>query len=97
MLDTLIKKLAIILVLCGGIACILYFTDLGNLLNGAVEETVEKFKDETKSKVEEKKKEIKEEVIKVENKIESNIEEIEDKIEQEKDKLENEIREKLRF
>ena len=76
MLDTLIKKLAIILVLCGGIACILYFTDLGSLFNGAVEEKVEKFKDETKAKVEEKKKEIKEEVSKVENKIENNIEEI---------------------
>ena len=46
MLDSIIKKLAIVLVLCGGIACLLYFTDLGALLNGEVEKKVEELKEQ---------------------------------------------------
>ena len=34
MLDGIIKKLAIILALCGGIACVIYFTDIGAILKG---------------------------------------------------------------
>ena len=40
MLDSVIKKLSLILVLCGGIACIIYFTDLGAILKGEAEEKV---------------------------------------------------------
>ena len=57
MLDSIIRKLAIVLVLCGGIACLLYFTDLGALLNGEVEKKVEEFKVE--EKIEEKVDELK--------------------------------------
>jgi len=80
MLDTLIKKLAIVLVLCGGIACLLYFTDLGAILNGEVEKKVEEIKEKAEEKIEAKKEEIKEEVDKVEDKIDSNVEKVEDKV-----------------
>ena len=91
MLDGIIKKLAIILVLCGGIVCLLYFTDLGALFNGEVKKKVQEFKKETEEKIEAKKEEVKEaieekkEVIekkvkKVEDKVESNVEEVKDKI-----------------
>ena len=80
MLDTLIKKLAVVLVLCGAIASLLYFTDLGALVNGQAKKKVEEFKKETKEKIETKKKEVKAEVKKVEDKIESNVEKVEDKI-----------------
>ena len=56
MLDTVIKKLSIILVLCGGIGCLLYFTDIGDLLNGEFEKKVNEFKKETKEKIEAKKR-----------------------------------------
>ena len=90
MLDTVIKKLSIILVLCGGIGCLLYFTDIGDLLKGEVEKKVNDFKKETKEKIEAKKEEVKEviegkkeevekKVDKVENKVESNIEKVKDK------------------
>ena len=97
MLDTVIMKLAIVLVLCGGIASLLYFTDLGALFSGEakkkVKEKVEEFKKETEEKieakkeeieeaVEEKKEEVEEEVQKVEDKIESNIEKVKDKADQ---------------
>ena len=52
MLDGIIKKLAIILVLCGGIVSLLYFTDLGAILKGEAKKKVEK-------KVEEFKKDVK--------------------------------------
>ena len=42
MLDNIIKKLAIILTLCGGIALVLYFTDLGAILKGEAKKKVEK-------------------------------------------------------
>ena len=55
MLDTLIKKLVVVLVLCGGIASLLYFTDLGALFSGEakkkVKEKVEEFKKETEEKI----------------------------------------------
>ena len=41
MLDTVIKKLSVILTLCGGIAILLYTTDLGALFNGEVKKKVE--------------------------------------------------------
>lgn len=91
MLDTVIKKLSVILALCGGIAILLYTTDLRALFNGEVKKKVEKFKEETEQKIEEKKEEIEEaveakkdsikkEVKEVEDKIESNIEKVEDKV-----------------
>ena len=80
MLDSIIKKLAIVLVLCGGIACLLYFTDLGALLNGEVEKKVEELKEKAEEKIEEKKEEVKEEVEKVEEKIEDNVEKVEEKV-----------------
>tara|TARA_R100001530_G_scaffold122967_4_gene90768 strand:- start:217 stop:531 length:315 start_codon:yes stop_codon:yes gene_type:complete len=104
MLDTLIKKLAVVLTLCGGIACLLYFTDLGALFNGEVKKKVEEFKKETEEKieakkeevkeaVEEKKEEVKEEVKKVEDKIDSNIEKVKDKVDElKKIKLKNIIK-----
>ena len=49
MLDSIIRKLAIVLVLCGGIACLLYFTALGALLNGEVEKKVEEKKVQPKN------------------------------------------------
>ena len=51
MLDGIIKKLAIILALCGGIACVIYFTDIGAILKGEAEEK-EKQKAEAKAKKE---------------------------------------------
>ena len=80
MLDTLIKKLAVVLILCGAIASLLYFTDLGALVNGQAKKKVEEFKKETKEKIEKKKEEVKKEVKKVEGKVESNVEKVEDKI-----------------
>ena len=82
MLDSIIKKLAIVLVLCGGIACLLYFTDLGALLNGEVEKNVEELKEKAEEKIEEKKEEVKEEVEKVEEKIEDNVEKVEEKVDE---------------
>ena len=79
MLDTIIKKLSIKLFLCGAIACLLYFTDLGGLFNGEVKKKVEEFKEEAEEKIEAKKEEIKEEVKKVEVKVESNIDKVKDK------------------
>ena len=79
MLDTIIKKLSIMLFLCGAIACLLYFTDLGALFNGEVKKKVEEFKEEAEEKIEAKKEEIKEEVKKVEVKVESNIDKVKDK------------------
>ena len=69
MLNSIIMKLSIVLVLCGGITCLLYFTDLGALLNGEVEKKVEELKEKTEEKIEEKKEEVKKEVEKVEDKI----------------------------
>ena len=69
------------LVLCGAIASLLYFTDLGALVNGEAKKKVEEFKKETEEKIEKKKEEVKQEVEKVEDKIESNVEKVEDKIE----------------
>ena len=79
MLDTIIKKLSIMLFLCGAIACLLYFTDLGAIFNGEVKKKVEEFKEEAEEKIEAKKEEIKEEVKKVEVKVESNIDKVKDK------------------
>ena len=60
MLDTLIKKLAVVLVLCGAIASLLYFTDLGALVNGQAKKKVEEFKKESNvEKVEDKIKDLK--------------------------------------
>ena len=81
MLDTIIRKLAIILILAGGISCLIYFTPIGDLLNGEVEKKVKEVKKEVKEKVEKKKEEVKKEVEKVEKKVESNIEEVKDKVE----------------
>jgi gas vesicle protein len=91
MLDTVIKKLSVILALCGTITLLLYFTDLKDLFNGEVKRKVEEFKKDTEEKIEAKKEEIKEaveekkeeidkEVQKVEDKIESNIDKVEDKV-----------------
>ena len=76
MLDTVIKKLSVILTLCGGITILIYTTDLRALFNGEVKEKVEKIKKETEEKIEAKK----EEVDKVEKKIESNVKKVEDKV-----------------
>tara|TARA_Y100001951_G_C11230647_1_gene234390 strand:- start:437 stop:718 length:282 start_codon:yes stop_codon:yes gene_type:complete len=80
MLDKVIKKLSIILTLCGGIAILLYTTDLGAIFNGEVKKKVEEFKEETKEKIEAKKEEVQKKVDKVEAKIESNVEKVEEKI-----------------
>jgi len=91
MLDTLIKKLSVILVLCGGIAILIYTTDLKAFFNGEAKKKVEKFKKETEEKIEAKKEEIKEKIEdkkeevqkkidKVEKKVESNIKKVEDKV-----------------
>tara|TARA_R110002012_G_scaffold282169_1_gene471842 strand:- start:205 stop:486 length:282 start_codon:yes stop_codon:yes gene_type:complete len=82
MLNSVIKKLAVVLVLCGGIACLLYFTDLGALFNGEVKKKVEEFKKETEEKIDAKKEEVKKEVKKVEDKIDSNVDKVEDKIDE---------------
>ena len=85
MLDGIIKKLAIILILCGGIVSLLYFTDLGSLLKGEakkkIEKKVEDFKKDVKEKLDEKKEKVEKEVKKVEDKVKSNIKEVEDKVE----------------
>ena len=84
MLDNIIKKLSIILALCGGIAIVLYVSDLGGIFKGEVKKKVEEFKKDTEEKIEKKKEEIKKEVEKVEKKIEDNkenVEEVKDKIE----------------
>ena len=78
-LDLTIKKLSIILALCGGIAVVLYFTDLGDLFNGEVKKKVEEFKEETEEKIEAKKEEVKKEVQKIEDKVESNIDKVKEK------------------
>ncbi len=91
MLDTVIKKLGLIFVLCGAITLVLYYTPVGDLINGKAKEKVEEIKKDAKKKIEAKKEEIKEvvnekkeeiqqEVEKVENKVESNIEKVEDKV-----------------
>ena len=80
MLDTLIKKLSVILTLCGGIIILIYTTDLKVLFNGEAKEKVEKFKKEAEEKIEAKKEEVQEKVDKVEKKIESNVEKVEDKV-----------------
>ena len=54
MLDGIIKKLAIILAVCGGIACVIYFTDIGDILKGEAEEKVKQKVEEFKKDVEEK-------------------------------------------
>jgi gas vesicle protein len=83
MLDTVIKKLAIVLVLCGGIACLLYFTDIGDLINGEAKKKVEQFKKDTEKKIEAKKEEVKKAVEdkkeEVEDKVKSNVDKVEDK------------------
>ena len=74
MLDSVIKKLTLILVLCGGIASIIYFTDLGAILKGEAEEKVkqkvEEFKKDVEQKLNIKKEKVEVEVNKVEDKIE---------------------------
>ena len=79
MLDTIIKKLSVMLFLCGAIACLLYFTDLGALFNGEVKKKVEEFKEEAEEKIEAKKEEVKEEVQKIEDKVDSNIDKVKEK------------------
>ena len=74
MLDSVIKKLTLILVLCGSIACIICFTDLGAILKGEAEEKVkqkvEEFKKDVEQKLNVKKEKVEVEVNKAENKIE---------------------------
>lgn len=98
MLDNIIKKLAIILVLCGGIVCVLYFTDLGSLLKGEAKKKIEKkvddFKKDVKEKLEKKKEKVEKEVKKVEEKIEDNkekVEEVKEKVESNIEKVEDKI------
>ena len=82
MLDGIIKKLSLILILCGGIACVIYFTDIGAILKGEakkkVEKKVEEFKKDVKEKLDEKKEKVEKEVEKVEKKIEDNKEKVND-------------------
>ena len=97
MLDNIIKKLAIILALCGAIGSVLYFTDLGAFLKGEAEEKVkqkvEEFKKDVKEKLNTKKEEVEVEVEKVEEKIEDVKVQVEDKINDlKKIKLENIIK-----
>ena len=81
MLDSVIKKLTLILVLCGGIACIIYFTDLGAILKGEAEEKV-------KQKVEEFKKDVEQKLNVKKEKVEVEVNKIEDKVEDAKKKVE---------
>jgi gas vesicle protein len=81
MLDSVIKKLTLILVLCGGIACIIYFTDLGAILKGETEEKVKK-------KVEEFKKDVEEKLNVKKEKVEVEVNKVEDKIKNAKEKVE---------
>ena len=97
MLDNIIKKLAIILALCGAIGSVLYFTDLGAFLKGEAEEKVkqkvEEFKKDVKEKLDTKKEQVEVEVEKVEEKIEDVKVQVEDKINDlKKIKLENIIK-----
>jgi hypothetical protein len=80
MLDSVIKKLTLILVLCGSIACIIYFTDLGAILKGEAEEKV-------KQKVEEFKKDVEEKLNVKKEKVEVEVNKAEDKIEDAKEKI----------
>ena len=84
MLDNIIKKLAIILALCGAIGSVLYFTDLGAFLKGEAEERVkqkvEEFKKDVKEKLDTKKEEVEVKVEKVEEKIEDVKVDVKDKI-----------------
>ena len=58
MLNKIIIKLSVITVICGGLAAVLYFTDLGALFKGEIKEKVEEFKEETEEKIEAKKESI---------------------------------------
>ena len=91
MLDGIIKKLAIILALCGGIACVLYFTDLGAIIKGEAEEKVkqkvEEFKKDVEEKLNKKKEDVKKEVEKVEDKVEEKKDEVKKEIEKVEDKI----------
>ena len=89
MLDSVIKKLSLILVLCGGIACIIYFTDLGAILKGEAEEKV-------KQKVEEFKKDVEEKLNIKKEKVEVEVNKAEDKIEDAKEKIKDLKKIKLR-
>ena len=81
MLDSVIKKLTLILVLCGSIACIICFTDLGAILKGEAEEKV-------KQKVEEFKKDVEQKLNVKKEKVEVEVNKIEDKVEDAKKKVE---------
>ena len=81
MLDSVIKKLTLILVLCGSIACIIYFTDLGAILKVEAEEKV-------KQKVEEFKKDVEQKLNIKKEKVEVEVNKVEDKIEDAKEKVE---------
>lgn len=89
MLNSVIKKLSVVLVLCGGIACLLYFTDLGALFNGEVKKKVEEFKKETEEKIEAKKEEIKEAVEEKKEEVEKKVQKVEDKVEKVEEKIED--------
>ena len=89
MLDGIIKKLAIILALCGGIACVIYFTDIGAILKGEAEEKV-------KQKVEEFKKDVEEKLNVKKEKVEVEVNKVEDKIEDAKEKVKELKKIKLR-
>lgn len=90
MLDTVIKKLALIFVLCGAITLVLYYTPVGDLINGKAKEKVEEIKKMLKRKLKPKrrnqqscwsqKEEVQQEVEKVKDKVETNIEKVEDKV-----------------
>ena len=82
MLDSIIKKLSIILILCAGIACIIYFTDLEAILKGEAEEKV-------KQKVEEFKKDVEKKLNVKKEKVEAEATKVEDKIEDVKEKVES--------
>ena len=89
MLNGIIKKLAIILALCGGIACVIHFTDIGDILKGEAEEKV-------KQKVEEFKKDVEEKLNVKKEKVEVEVNKAEDKIEDAKDKIKDLKKIKLR-
>ena len=89
MLNGIIKKLAIILALCGGIACVIYFTDIGGILKGEAEEKV-------KQKVEEFKKDVEEKLNVKKEKVEVEVNKAEDKIEDAKEKIKDLKKIKLR-
>lgn len=90
-LDLTIKKLSIILALCGAIGLILYFTPLGDILKGEVKEKIEKkvedFKEETKEKIEAKKEEIKEVIEEKKEKIDKEVDKVEKKIDKAEEKI----------